>query len=618
MAKKNTYLATIQYEGGADMLDVDMLALPYDMFGPKFPLEIQGNVDMGKCKKQVLPDMSNVIIYGEFDCSDCVITKDSVLPDGITTLICKHSIGGLDVLFGKLPKTLEVIVVRGAILTAIKDSKKKNSQDATAYENALRFIEMYPNIVVTDGKKTLKETVEACTEKVVEKPVVKVQQEIIKPTLEQQTDDWLSVNDLISVCEVELGPDVLENLDKDLKRYIRQALNNKGNIKIESHEMRRADGSTVKCIRKEDVHLVIEYIKQSMAEKTEKKAERTSKSTKKSSQTTPFQPEVKKYYIDSREIHPIKIKKYISKAAWGQILSKVGKNTTALREILQDIENINVNPALAHTASGQVVFIKDNQVQVSPTVGFKNGRCLAQGFGTLDDRPRIVWGICGNTFVCQNFYSAHEGKVKLEYNKLLREIDIDISKLDLSEYLLVSDLIKELSVERPVDSTVKETQEIKEEKKEKTTELAPVIKPDAKADTVVAENAPEPKQKEPVTIQPTIKTEVNMPNKPDFKSSSHRMRTNIPQTAPKTPYWASLYHLSAQIKADYRATVMQQQKLLNAMSQPMATEQMLDCTNELHELLCHKKDLEIAMQQVEEKNKELFAFINQIKNEIKR
>ena len=110
-----------------------------------------------------------------------------------------------------------------------------------------------------------------------------------------------------------------------------------------------------------------------------------------------------------------------------------------------------------------------------------------------------------------------------------------------------------------------------------------------------------------------------MSDKPEFKPrSTYNQHTRSPQTAPKTPYWASLYHLSAQIKADYKATTTQQQKLLKALSQPVDTEQMLDYTNELHELLCHKRDLEIAMQQVEEKNKELFTFINQIKNEIKR
>ena len=615
MAQKNLYQATINYESGTDVLTVDMLNLPYDMFGPKFPLEIRDDVDMGKCKGATLPDMSNVVINGAFDCSNCTLTPSTVLPSRITSLICKHSIGSLDALPSKLPESLTTIVVRSAIFTAIKDATKKNAADKTAYEKALRFMEMYPNITVTDGKKTLREVIDSCAEKLSPVPVQPVAPVVAapKPAMEQQTDDWLSVNDLVVVCEEGLSPDVLANLDKDLKRYIRQALNSKTDTKIETREMQRADGSVVKCIHRADVARVIEYITKSVLPKSDAatQPEKPKKSSAKKSEAPATQTGKKKYYIGNREIHSVKIKKYISKAAWGQILSKVGKNMNALLDILQDIENINVNPALAHTASGQVAFIKDGQVQVSPTVGFKNGRCLAQGFGSLDDRPRIVWGICGNTFVCQNFYPAHEGKVKLEYNTLLRTIDIDLSKLDLSEYLLVSDLIKELSVERTVVDTIPAPEAVLPVA-ESTTAPEPVAAKEARA---TAKTSPAPVEQPTVTItpEPENKPEGIMSEQPkEFKKHV------APRPVAKTPYWASLYHLSAQIKADYRATVAQQERLLAALTKPLNTEQMLDCTNELSEVLGHKKDLEWAMRQLEEKNKELFAFIEEIRREIKR
>ena len=623
MAQKKLYTATISYEGGTDALEVDMLNLPYDMFGPDFPLEIRDDVDMGKCKGQILPDMTNVIVNGAFDCSTCTLTETSVLPRGITSLVCKHSIGSLDVLIGKLPDTVTTIVVRSAILTAVKDAAKKNSTDKTAYETALRFMELYPNIIVTDGKKTLHDVIDSCVEKAAEKPVVKsaVVEKESKP--EQQTADWLSVTELVAVCEQMLSPDILEKLDKDLKRYIRQAMNSKNNIKIETREMCRADGSVVKCIHQEDAAHIVEYIAQSVASKSEPaaKPEKSKKSATKKAEAPVAQTAKKKYYIGSREICTVKIKKYISKAAWGQILSKVGKNTSALLKVLQDIEDINTNPALAHTASNQVVFIKDGAVHVSPTVGFKNGRCLAQGFGTLDDRPRIVWGICGNNFVCQNFYPAHEGKVKLEYNALLRTIDIDISKLDLSEYLLVSDLIKELSAERVVSETIEQEEVVQpvvkpaSEVKSETKEIvAPVlIKEDVPVEkTVKPVEESEPQQQLQPIAQPEMKTEDPVPEQNKFK------KQYVARTAPKTPYWASLYHLSAHINADYRATVAQQERLIAALSKPLDTEQMLDYTNELHEVLSHKKDLEWAKRQLEEKNKELFAFIEEIRGAIKR
>lgn len=611
MAQKKLYTATISYEGGTDVLDVDMLNLPYDMFGAEFPLEIRGDVDMGKCKGQNLPDMTNVIINGAFDCSTCTLTEASVLPRGITSLACKHSIGSLDVLIGRLPDTVTTVVVRSAILSAVKDAAKKNSVDKTAYENALRFMDLYPNITVTDGKKTLRDVIDSCVEKVAEKATAKptkVKQEIVP---EPQTADWLSVTELVAVCEQMLSPDVLAKLDKDLKRYIRQATNSKSTIKIETREMRRTDGSVVKCIHQEDAVRVVEYVAQSVVEKSESvvSLEPAKKPTTKKSDKPVAQTAKKKYYIGNREIFAVKIKKYISKAAWGQILSKVGKNTGALLKVLQDIEDINTNPALAHTASGQVAFIQDGIVQVSPTVGFKNGRCLAQGFGTLDDRPRIVWGISGNNFVCQNFYPAHEGKVKLEYNTLLRTIDIDISKLDLSEYLLVSDLIKELSAERATPEIVEQEQVVQPTIKPtpKVTPAAPVVVKAAKQ-----EQAPIVQPAKPEITKPVIKPEDTMPEQNKFK------KQDVARPAPKTPYWASLYHISTQINADYRATVAQQERLIAALSKPLDTEQMLDYTNELHEVLSHKKDLEWAKRQLEEKNKELFAFIEEIRGAIKR
>ena len=610
MAGKQRYTATIELGDGKDILTVDMLNLPYDMFGPDFPLEIIGPVDMGKCKGQPLPDMTDVVIYGEFDCSTCTINSDTVLPKQISTLICKHSINNLDVLVGILPLSLKKVVVRPAIINAVKDSIKKNATDDSAYQSAIRFMDAYPNIMVTDGKKTLAEIIqEHKNTQEVAKPKVATQAPIT-PQIEVQTDEWLSVNDLVPVCQAALGPDILARLDKDLKRYIRQALNVKSGIKIETREMQRADGTRVKCIRREDANLVVEQVAQSVLsqDKTESKDTKPDKVTRKTTSVPKTASEPRKYYIDNREIERIKIKKYISKAAWGQILSKVGKNMNALVDILQDIENINVNPALAHTASGQVVFIKDGAVQVSPTVGFKNGRCLAQGFGTLDDRPRIVWGICGNTFVCQNFYPAHEGKVKLEYNTLLRTIDIDITKIDLKEYLLVTDLIKEIKATRPAPK-----EEVKPETLtvEAVVETVPVDIPSEPEPVVAPDPQVENKPKRSRIVKTTTAPEVTAPVKiiPDTTSASD---TECAPRAEKTYKWASLYHLNGRLIAKYRATVAQQQELLNVLSTQTDTELLLQTTQKLQRVLETKKKIEAARKEIEQKNKELFDFIQKI------
>lgn len=621
MASKQKYTATIELGGSKDILDVDMLNLPYDMFGPEFPLVIIGPVDMGKCKGQPLPDMTDVVIYGEFDCSTCTINADTVLPKEISTLICKHSINSLDVLIGILPLSVRKVVVRPAIINAVKDSIKKNATDDSAYKSAIKFIEAYPDITVTDGKKTLAEIIQEHnnTPEII-KPKATTQIPAM-PQIESQTDDWMSVNELVPVCEEMLGDDVLQKMDKDLKRYIRQALTKKSNINVETREMKRADGTVVKCIHKDDIARVVEYITQSVIPQDDTVTPEATpkKKSVKTERATAVKTESQKYYIGNREIHRVKIKKYISKAAWGQILSKVGKNTNALLDILQDIENINVNPALAHTASGQVVFIKDNQVQVSPTVGFKNGRCLAQSFGTLDDRPRIVWGICGNVFVCQNFYPAHEGKVKLEYNTLLRTIDIDITKIDLKEYLLVTDLIKEIKAGRTT------------EKSDITAETGPESEPDVvtinaepKAEPMVKPiktetPKPEPRTEDVATIVTPGPEEPAPIPQPDTQSElGNEIATKTETTRPTRSYrWASLYHLNGRLSVQYNILVSQQRELLAALSNQSETDKLLQLTQQLQHVLEKKKKIEAAKQQVEQKNQELFDFIEKIHLDIR-
>ena len=630
VASKQRYTATIELGDGKDVLDVDMLNLPYDMFGPEFPLEIIGSVDMGKCKGQPLPDMTDVVVYGEFDCSTCTINADTVLPKEISTLICKHSINSLDALIGKLPLSVRKVVVRPAIINAVKDSAKKNATDDSAYKNAIKFMEMYPGVTVTDGKKTLAEVIQE-QHKTQESVKVKVATSVpAAPQIEAQTADWLSVNELVPVCEEKLGDEVLQKMEKDLKRYIRQALSQKCNVKFETREMKRSDGTKVRCVHQDDIEHVIEYIIDSVSgpEEVEKRECPQKKKSSKTKDVVVSKTEAKKYYIGNREIQKIKIKKYVSKAAWGQILSKVAKNTNALLDILQDIENINVNPALAHTASGQVVFIKDGQVQVSPTVGFKNGRCLAQGFGTLDDRPRIVWGICGNTFVCQNFYSAHEGKVKFEYNALLRTIDIDITKIDLKEYLLVSDLIKEIKDSRTA------------EKEEPAAE--PIQSPSvttATEKTVASDIAPEPVETPVVSDTVSETSENNLPKTDAATEVPRKKRLRIIKSAPepvvvqpstalespkeevvskeRTYRWASLYHLNGKLSAKYNLVVSQQQELLSALSGQSDTDKMLQITQQLQQVLETKKKLESAKKALEEKNQELFDFIQKINEDIR-
>lgn len=88
MAKTKFYDATIFSGDVTEHISVDMTALPYGKFNSAHPLLIKSDVVMENGKKKPLPDFSNVIIMGSFDCSSYTINADSKLPKGITELVC--------------------------------------------------------------------------------------------------------------------------------------------------------------------------------------------------------------------------------------------------------------------------------------------------------------------------------------------------------------------------------------------------------------------------------------------------------------------------------------------------------------------------------------------------
>ena len=152
MANKKLYEAhLIGKDDVIEVVNVDMTCLPYDKINNLNKLYIEEDVDMGKGKKQPLPDMSNVVIHGSFNSSDWIITPGTVLPSGITELNCSHSIANLGVLIGLLDSTVQRVIIRPALLTNIK-----NNIDG-ALECAQKFVARYPNIVVVDDnqKQTL-------------------------------------------------------------------------------------------------------------------------------------------------------------------------------------------------------------------------------------------------------------------------------------------------------------------------------------------------------------------------------------------------------------------------------------------------------------------------------
>ena len=610
MAKKNNlYKAFIETENERIDVNVDIFDLPYDKFGTDVPLVISEDVDMGKSKNHKWPDLGNVAIDGTFDCSDFAIGPDTILPAYFKTLVCKHSINDLSVLVDKLEDGNYTIVIRTSLLNNIK----KNKDDALNI--ARKFVQKLPNVTVTDGKQFLLDIL-----KQIDTPVTDVKsQQTTKNTKIQtvpyKTADWLSADEIVTRC-MEQSTEIAKLPKEQVTRLVQMARSRKANLCLKAADMLREDGVSIKCVHQDEISRIIEYILGSITT-IQDRIEKTSVPAKKTKSNPKPVPEVnttkQKYFFDNREINVIKIKKYISKSAWGQILSKVGNDTGTLMRILQDIEDINVNPALAHVASGQVAYVKDNQVQVSPTVGFKNGRCLAQGFGTLDDRPRIVWGICAgaNTFVCQNFFPAHEGKIKMKYNALLRTIDIDLSKLDLGEYLLVSDLIEELADGRPTPGAQgNTTHKPSEAKANPTTESKTA---DCTSDTLPSNVVHQDTISEPLTQQSApieqVKTSpVIQPPIPKQKQKISKVTSPNPQPL----QWRELY--SVHYKYTQRLACLDAQKklILTPLVLESDTEKSLKLSDDLNKVLQQKKSCEDAISKLKSINQILQEMESQI------
>ena len=543
MAKKNN-LYTVGYEKDGQLtviFDVDLFDLPYDEFNEQSPLWILSDVDMGKSKNRTWPDFKNVKIYGSFDCSDFPITPDTILPECFNTLICKHSISNLDALINILPKDFITIsapniVVRSAILNNIKNNK----DDALSI--AKRFAEKYPMITVTDTKQTLSEILDAIdtapAKQTIQKPK---KQQTTKKTTKQKTDEWLSTEEMAKRCIAE-STKISALPYQQVIRYIQMAHSEKSTLKIIRQELLRTDGVKVSCIHISETPRIIAFILESVAARTQQKTK------KEKPITTPKTPQPttdtqKRYFVNQNEITETKIEKYISPQAFGDIKTKCGNNTTDLLRILNDINIINVNPA--DNPGKQVLYIQDSKLKVSPTVKFKHARCLCQGFGTLDNRPRIVWGVSGNYFICQKFFARHN---TTEYNEYFRALNIDASKLDLSEYLYVPKLIDQLTGGKPAPS-----------------------------DTTPEQTPPN-----------------NTASIPD---------TNPANTdAPKTQKWSQLYSLNTKYQERLNALNLSQAKLTTQLTSETQTSALLETLNNLKSVLLQKQECEQALQRIQAMN----------------
>ena len=449
MAKATTiYEATVGSGDARRIENVDIMDLSNVEMGPDARVVINDDVTMGKGRKRPLPDFRYVDILGELDCADFVIGAETVLPHGIKGLKCGFAIGDLSVLVGKLPKTCKTVYVRHALLNNVKNNKDG------ALDAARKFAQKYPRVNVVDGKGAnlhdifvaLDELEKLSSQKA---DAVAVAAPVNVPDV--KTAEWLSDEELVDFCRAS-SSQVAGLSDKDLKRLIKMARSPKANLGLRIAEKMRADDKAIiKCIHRDDVSRVADYVAKFAA--TVKQTVQAQPQPKQKKDASVAQPVVtakkkKSYDIGSRSgIRRVKIDKYFIKSAWKKVMQLCGTDKLAMLRVLNTINSINIMPT--KTEGNAVFYIDaDGKVQKEPSVEFKSQDCLAQSLGSLSNDARIVWAVSATErcFVAEEVFASHSrGKHQREYRGCIRATKFNPAGYSYTEFLSVSDLIEKLS-----------------------------------------------------------------------------------------------------------------------------------------------------------------------------
>lgn len=404
-----------EVEGVYNYVDIDLFEfLNSDSKTEK--LLVVSDIRLPKGKKRQLPNFSNVCMDSRiFDAGDWCINNNSVLPLGVSELICLHSISSIGDLIGVLPDSVQVIRVRNSISNNVL--KKQDELEITQ-----KFFEQYPNVVVYDErgqslaqKISEKETQEA--KKVIEpaKKQIKTNQKDVL----LKTSDWFSADDFIAYTNKN---GLLPNIsDDNKKRYLQQARSKKSGLNIESQKMRREDGANVLCVKKQDVDKVVNYIRQMQQQKTKTLSE-TKKEPVKTAQKEINTPRTNNSepvcWFNDKKIVKSEIKKYITNSVEGVLQKHIWL------EVLKTIDKVNIDPT--ETDGDSVFYIDDKgRMRTIPTLDLKNAKCVCQGLKN-NDRPRLVWAIQGCNLIAIRYFSDHLGrKERNEYEEYFRKLTKD-------------------------------------------------------------------------------------------------------------------------------------------------------------------------------------------------
>lgn len=106
---------------------------------------VVSDIRLPKAKKRSVPNFSNVVMSSKiFDAGDWCINTDSVLPSGMSELICLHPISSIGDLIGVLPASVQIVRVRNSVLNNV--GKKEDISIAKS------FVEFYPDVIVYDER----------------------------------------------------------------------------------------------------------------------------------------------------------------------------------------------------------------------------------------------------------------------------------------------------------------------------------------------------------------------------------------------------------------------------------------------------------------------------------
>lgn len=597
MAKLSTYTGRIYHINDETtepeiISSLDLTALPYEKFNAEEKLFIvDKDVVIEKGKQNPLPDFTNVVISGCFDCSSYTITQDTVLPSGITELKCLHSIQNLGVLQDKLPPSVHTVTVRTAILNAIKNNK----DDALAI--AKNFVQKYPNIVVTDGKSVLSNIL-ADMETIKEKVITpKIQEKTVQVTVEKKNDNWMSAEEIVNFVLQDFRFQSLTT--EEIARLVRQSKSAKSQLKLNKCDMMREDNTVINCVHKDELPKILDFI-QRQNERNNKKETNTVVDTKESNKTIK-NTDTPKFFVGNKEVQETVIKKFIKNSVWKEIEKHCKNNIDKQLEFLYAIDIINIRPV--DTAGKQVCYIQDGVLKTSSTITFKNAQWLSQGFGTLDDRARITWCMNNDTLIATEYFEEHEKKQSIDYKKTIRQKDV--SGFTTEDSVSVSELIKILTAERD----------------KKNTDITDTTTPDTttKATNSITSNtknvvdAVKPIDTKPTQIQPQRKRgrPRNATEKvTSISSESQKIRDQVAflqlETMPENDIqWTDYDSLHASFIVKIQSMNTECSSLLKQIKHEKNTDTALKYTQQLQHALIKKRRYEKALDKLNLLNQQL-------------